>query len=189
MPVPSVFLEGSQPWNGPVPPGPQYTDPERCAAPSTGSPGSLFALDRAPAMTYIIMIHPPSGSRGPARPSAHARSPPLPARSRCPHGPGCSPVPRCRMPLASHWASPTGPARQRSYATAQLAFMPYEAPGHSSLAQPRSSRTHQRSLASPAPCLAAAPLGSAHRPGPIPPLRLGPGTGVLTALGHLHGFC
>lgn len=234
MPVPSVFLEGSQPWNGPVPPGPQYTDPERCAAPSTGSPGSLFALDRAPAMTYIIMIHPPSGSRGPAWPSAHARSPPLPARSRCPHGPGCSSIPRCRMPLASHWASPTGPARlrlsrtparpppctfllpvrprcspaprcrmpptshwasptgparQRSYATAQLAFMPYEAPGHSSLAQPCSSRTHQRSLASPAPCLAAAPLGSAHRPGPIPPLRLGPGTGVLTALGHLHGFC
>ena len=79
MPVPSVFLEGSQPWNGPVPPGPQYTDPERCAAPSTGSPGSLFALDRAPAMTYIIMIHPPSGSRGPAWPSARPLSLRVPA--------------------------------------------------------------------------------------------------------------
>jgi hypothetical protein len=75
-------------------------------------PGLSSLFDRAPAMTYIIMIHPPPGSRGPARPSAHARSP-LPARSRCPHGPCCSPIPRCRMPLTSHWASPTGPARLR----------------------------------------------------------------------------
>ena len=39
---PSHFLERSQPWNGPAPSGPQYTDPGQCAAPRTGSPGAFF---------------------------------------------------------------------------------------------------------------------------------------------------
>ena len=39
---PFMFLEGRQPWNGPVLSGPQYTDPELCAAPRTGSPGAFF---------------------------------------------------------------------------------------------------------------------------------------------------
>ena len=102
---PSHFLERSQPWNGPAPSGPQYTDPEQCAAPRTGSPGAFSSLARARPLAASVRQRPPLHL-----PQEQPPNQPLPRSPACPFGTtSCAPpthAPQDRLVSGSWLARP-----------------------------------------------------------------------------------